>query len=89
MGSYYLRAWHMRWFNDHLDDGVHLRDLGEDISDAVDWVQPVRAEIGRKVIEKLTEGPIGDLPFMGCGSLRYRPDPRQGWPPVRHGRAGL
>ena len=31
MGSYYLRAWHMRWFNDHLEDGVSVQD----ISDAV------------------------------------------------------
>jgi len=31
MGSYYLRAWHMRWFNDHMEDGVEVRD----ISDAV------------------------------------------------------
>ena len=30
MGSYYLRAWHMRWFNDHIGDGVTVRDLGED-----------------------------------------------------------
>jgi dimethylglycine dehydrogenase len=31
MGSYYLRAWHVRWFNDHLTEGVDVRD----ISDAV------------------------------------------------------
>jgi dimethylglycine dehydrogenase len=31
MGSYYLRAWHMRWFNEHLTDGVTVRD----VSDAV------------------------------------------------------
>ena len=30
MGSYYLRAWHMRWFNDHLSDGISIKDLGED-----------------------------------------------------------
>ncbi|MEX1038937.1 MAG: FAD-dependent oxidoreductase [Acidimicrobiia bacterium] len=29
MGSYYLRAWHMRWFNDHLDDGVTVRDISD------------------------------------------------------------
>ena len=28
MGSYYLQAWHMRWFNDHLpDSGVTVRNL--------------------------------------------------------------
>ena len=25
MGSYYLRAWHMRWFNDHLDSAFEGR----------------------------------------------------------------
>lgn len=29
MGSYYLRAWHMRWFNDHLIDGVEVKDLAD------------------------------------------------------------
>ena len=32
MGSYYLRAWHMRWFNDHLDEGVSVRDVGEEVA---------------------------------------------------------
>ena len=26
MGSYYLRQWHMRWFQDHNDDGVDIRE---------------------------------------------------------------
>jgi dimethylglycine dehydrogenase len=30
MGSYYLREWHMRWFHDHMEDGVTVRDLGDD-----------------------------------------------------------
>ncbi len=32
MGSYYLRAWHMRWFRDHLIDGVTVRDLSDAIA---------------------------------------------------------
>jgi dimethylglycine dehydrogenase len=31
MGSYYLRAWHMRWFNDHLADGVSVRDISDGV----------------------------------------------------------
>lgn len=31
MGSYYLRAWHMRWFNDHLTEGVTVRDISDGI----------------------------------------------------------
>ncbi|MEC7645190.1 MAG: FAD-dependent oxidoreductase, partial [Pseudomonadota bacterium] len=32
MGSYYLRRWHMRWFDDHMQDGVTIRDLGEEMA---------------------------------------------------------
>ncbi len=62
MGSYYLRAWHMRWFNDHLWNGVSVRDLGEEIC-GFGLVGPR----SRAVIEKLAEQEISDLPFMGCG----------------------
>ncbi|MCI5098225.1 MAG: FAD-dependent oxidoreductase [Rhodobacteraceae bacterium] len=64
MGSYYLRAWHMRWFDDHMEDGVILRDLGEEVCGF--------AVIGPKsldVVEKLAEQDIGALKFMGCGQF--------------------
>ena len=64
MGSYYLRAWHMRWFNDHLEDGVQVRDLGEDMCGF-----GLTGPNSRKVIEKLTDQDIGALPFMGCGDF--------------------
>ena len=64
MGSYYLRAWHMRWFNDHLMDGVTVRDLGEEIC-GFGVVGPK----SRAVIEKLAEQDISTLPFMGCGAF--------------------
>ena len=63
MGSYYLRAWHMRWFSDHLEDGVTLRDLGEEIC-GFGLVGPK----SRAVIEKVVETDISDLGFMGCMS---------------------
>ncbi len=62
MGSYYLRAWHMRWFHDHLTEGVSVRDLGEEIAGF--------ALIGpkaRSVIASVAEQDIADLSFMGCG----------------------
>ncbi|MGR3837587.1 MAG: GcvT family protein [Cognatishimia sp.] len=62
MGSYYLREWHMRWFDDHMMDGVSVRDLGEDTCGF-----SLSGPNSRKVIEKLTDGPIGDLKFLGCG----------------------
>jgi dimethylglycine dehydrogenase len=64
MGSYYLRAWHMRWFHDHLEKGVMIRDLGEDMCGF-----GLTGPNSRKVIEKLTDGDIGTVPFMGCGDF--------------------
>ena len=64
MGSYYLREWHMRWFEAHMDAGVTLRDIG----DATVGFS-LSGPNSRKVIEQLTEGPVGELPFMGCGSF--------------------
>ncbi len=60
MGSYYLRRWHMRWFDDHMEDGVQVRDLGEEMCGF-----SLSGPKSRKVIEKLTDAPVGDLPFMG------------------------
>ena len=64
MGSYYLREWHMRWFNDHMDEGVNVRDLGEEVVGF-----SLSGPNSRKVIEKLTDQPVGLLPFMGCGDF--------------------
>ncbi|WP_171176858.1 FAD-dependent oxidoreductase [Ruegeria sp. HKCCD8929] len=64
MGSYYLRTWHMPWFDDHMEDGVTVRDLGEEICGF--------AVVGPKsqaVVEKLTEQDISRLGFMGCGAF--------------------
>ena len=60
MGSYYLREWHMRWFNDHLADGVRVRDLGEEVCGF-----SLSGPNSRKVIEAVAETAV-DLPFMGC-----------------------
>ena len=50
MGSYYLRTWHMRWFNDHMGEGVHIRDLGEEMAGF-----SLSGPKSRAVIEKLTD----------------------------------
>ncbi len=60
MGSYYLRSWHMRWFNDHLEDGVEIRDLGEELCGF-----GLTGPNSRKVLQKLVNDEI-TLPFMGC-----------------------
>ena len=65
MGSYYLRQWHMRWFNDHLpDSGVTVSD----ISDAwTGWL--VSGPNARKVLEQVVEDTSlahADFKFMAC-----------------------
>ncbi len=64
MGSYYLREWHMRWFHDHLDRGVIVKDLGEEVCGFA-----LTGPRSLNVVEKLTDGAIGSLPFMGCGEF--------------------
>jgi dimethylglycine dehydrogenase len=64
MGSYYLREWHMRWFADRMAEDVQVRDL----SDATVGFG-LAGPNSLKVLEKLTDGPISDLPFMGCGTF--------------------
>ncbi len=64
MGSYYLREWHMRWFDDHMHEGVTVRDLGEEMVGF-----SLSGPKSKAVVEKLTEGAVGDLPFMGCGQF--------------------
>ena len=63
MGSYYLRAWHMRWFNDHPDEGVTVTD----ISDSVVGFS-LSGPKSRDIMMRVTEDEVGDdaLPFMGC-----------------------
>ena len=64
MGSYYLRAWHMRWFSDHLTEGVSVKDLGED------WAGfSLSGPRSKDVISKLTEFSIDELKFMGCTAM--------------------
>ncbi|MEL6264998.1 MAG: aminomethyltransferase family protein, partial [Pseudomonadota bacterium] len=66
MGSYYLRAWHMRWFADHGAAGVEVRD----ISDAIVGFS-LSGPNSRKVLERLTEDDVSHqaLPFMGCTTV--------------------
>ncbi|MAJ20126.1 MAG: FAD-dependent oxidoreductase [Paracoccaceae bacterium] len=64
MGSYYLRAWHMRWFNDQMQDGVSVRDLGDDICGF--------ALIGPNsqfVLQKVAEEDVSKMRFMDCKGL--------------------
>ncbi len=66
MGSYYLRAWHMRWFNDHVEDGVEVRD----ISDAVVGFS-LSGPKSRELLAKVTPSDVSAeaMPFMSCRTM--------------------
>ena len=85
MGSYYLRTWHMRWFNDHMQDGVlTVRDLGEDIAGF-----SLSGPKSRAVIEKLIRRPGWRAALHGLRRVRHRPDALQGRADVGCRRTGL
>ena len=63
MGSYYLRRWHMRWFDDHMEEGVSVRDLGEEMCGFA-----LTGPNSRKVLQKLVTDDL-TLPFMGCQAM--------------------
>lgn len=66
MGSYYLRQWHMRWFDDHRRPGVEVRD----ISDTVCGFS-LSGPQSRQLLERVTHQDVSDkaLKFMGCTTL--------------------
>ncbi len=64
MGSYYLREWHLRWFEDHAGPNVRILDISDNTVG-----MSLSGPNSLKVLERLTDGPIADLPFMGCGTF--------------------
>ncbi|MEL7026109.1 MAG: FAD-dependent oxidoreductase, partial [Pseudomonadota bacterium] len=74
MGSYYLRSWHMRWFNAHLKDGVKIRDISDDICGF-----SLSGPKSRDILQRVTHEDVSAdaLKFMTCremdvGMLRAR-----------------
>lgn len=65
-GSYYLRAWHMRWFNEHLQGNVSV----EDVSDTIVGFS-VTGPHARKIMEKLCHDDISNqtFKFMTCRQM--------------------
>ena len=64
MGSYYLREWHMRWFEGTLDANTTLIDISDNVVGF-----SLSGPKARAVMEKVTDDPITSLPFMGCGTF--------------------
>jgi len=70
MGSYYLREWHMRWFENHLDPATDHEVSVRDISDTMVGFS-ISGPHSRDVLASLTHQDVGPaaLPFMGCTTL--------------------
>ena len=66
MGSYYLREWHMRWFDHHMTDGVEVRD----ISDAIVGFG-LSGPKSRELLELVTHSDVSHeaFGFMTCRSM--------------------
>ncbi len=64
-GSYYLRTWHMRWFEDHMEEGVLVRDLGDEMA-GMSLAGPKSREV---LTAALSDGDAGALKFMGCAQM--------------------
>ena len=64
MGSYYLREFHMRWFETHLRDGVTVTDISDATSGFL-----VTGPNARKILERTTHQDLSAeaMPFMACG----------------------
>ncbi|MEO1703798.1 MAG: FAD-dependent oxidoreductase [Pseudomonadota bacterium] len=62
MGSYYLRQWHGRWFDDHEMPGMVIRDISDDVCGFA-----VSGPNSTKIMQAIN--PDIDLRFMGCGTF--------------------
>jgi dimethylglycine dehydrogenase len=62
MGSYYLRSFHMRWFEQHLQENVQI----EDISDAVNGFL-VTGPRTFDILNEVSDTDLGGLHMMRCG----------------------
>ena len=61
MGSYYLRKFHMRWFQQHMMESVHIRDM----ADAVTGFS-INGPNAKAILEKVSDTDLSDLKMMRC-----------------------
>lgn len=66
MGSYYLREWHMRWFEDHPMEGARVSD----ISDMVCGFS-IAGPKSNAVLQQATRDDVSNtaLPFLACRTI--------------------
>jgi len=66
MGSYYLREFHMRWFEAHMAEGVTVTDISDSMSGFL-----VTGPNAREIVARTTHQDISAnaLPFMACSEF--------------------
>jgi dimethylglycine dehydrogenase len=64
IGSYYLRQWHMRWFEQNALPGVSVRDISDDMVGF-----SVAGPNAATLLQRITNADVSAIPFMGCGEL--------------------
>ncbi len=67
MGSYYLRQWHMRWFEDLLpDSGVAIRDISDSVTGFA-----LSGPRSRDVLARVTPSDVSNaaMPFLSCREM--------------------
>lgn len=65
-GSYYLRQWHMRWFEDHLTSDVTIRDISDEVVGF-----SLSGPNSRKMLERLSHQDVSNdaFRFFECREL--------------------
>lgn len=65
-GPYYLRQWHMRWFEDHAMGDVNIRDISDTVSGF-----SISGPKSHDLLTRVTLDPVSDLdlPLLGCRHL--------------------
>jgi len=66
MGSYYLRQWHMRWFEQHPAENVAVRDISDDVVGF-----SLAGPRSRELLQRVTHQDVSHraLGFLACRSL--------------------
>lgn len=66
MGSYYLRQWHMRWFERHLPKDATVRDISDDVVGF-----SLAGPQARTLLQRITHQDVSHaaFPFLACRTL--------------------
>lgn len=64
MDSYYLREWHLRWFEDNMMPGVTLRDISNGAGGFL-----LTGPRARNILHIVTDHDLAGLPLLSCAMM--------------------